>query len=209
MDNLKSLKISVDRRQVNDEFTDLRVWINGELKTHGGGINYLSFLLCGGEWIELFNQGGTFEDGYHLLQTFGEDWKFIDLDQYPREDSGVMSIRYTRVKMPKDVRAEITRDILQAIVAYDSSEPQGKYHKCKSSVVLDYTGRLEEWSTGYGQGTGTLDVQAETEVRDALGSLTGEDTFDRCWKTISNIALNTTHKASDKGIVRISAWGFD
>lgn len=203
MEQLEKLTIEVSRCQdsYGAPYTRPKVWIRGELKEHGGGVNYISFLLIGDEWFELFQHGGTFSDGYNLLRTFGESWTFYRLDQVPRESSGAMSVPFTRITMPRDIRTRIADDIKDELIAFDAQAPN-KYGD-KDALTIDYSGKLEEWSTEHGQGKGSIEIDADSETRDKLGSLAGEETFDRCWTTIENLAKNTTHKRSDVGVIQV------
>lgn len=203
MNQFKTFKIAVDRRQESygAPYTDPKVWIRAELKEHGKGIDHLSFLLIGDECEQLFKHGGTFSDGYHLLRTFGELWTFFNLDQFPNEASGIAPVAYTRLKMPRDIRERIAQDIENALSLFDTSEPNKYGHK--EEIAIDYSDALEVWGSDYGQGTGKIEIEADTATRDLLGTYAGEKTFDRSWGTLERLALNTTHKKSDVGTIKI------
>lgn len=206
MHKLKEFYITVDRREENDAYTDLRVWLKATVRDeHSRGMKFISFLLIDDEWEQLFTLGGDFSDISHKLSTFGESWTFYDLP-FPSEDCGRMEVPYVRIIVPKDVRAFIRQEIHEAIAEYDAKvEGLERPDWNIKSVKLDYTGNLAVWSENYGQGKGTVKVQAYDEVRALLDQLyeSKDPSFVRSWDTILNLARNTTHKREDVGFVHV------
>jgi len=199
MHKLKDFRIEIDRRTDSEGAGgDLRVWMRWGLKNEDAPLPWMSFLMLGEEWRDLFEARlSEFTDGYHKLSIFDESWTFYNLE-VPREDVGTMPIRYVRICMPHPVRRMIAERIAGAIARYDSLERSDKW-----PAVLDLTPELEEWSEHYGRGKGSIDLQASTETRDALGRYSGEESFDRCMETVNGLALATTNSITDKAPVSL------
>jgi hypothetical protein len=202
MHKLKDFRIEIDRRTDSEGAGgDLRVWMRWELREETEGIRWGSFLMLGEEWRDLFEMHRSeFSDGMHHLHTFDESWMFYDLD-VPREDTGVMPLRFTRLSVPHEARRQITARIEAAIDRYDSDERSDT----KWPISLDFTEDLAEWSRDYGRGKGSIEIIADAGTRDALGTWRGDPTFDRCWESIEAIALATTNSIYDKAPIRIHA----
>lgn len=200
MKDLQKMTITIDRRQEHTGsgtiYSDLRVWIRMEAPEYLPGLRWISFLLLGDEGPDLFaGRAGVLADGYHHLIPFGELWTFCDLDRlYGGEAAGEAPIRYRRVNVPMHVQRLILADMEQAIVDYDAQGDK------REEIRLDFTDRMENWCEQYGMGKGRLVVEGP---EDEIEALKGEQTFDRSWATITQMALNTTFSKDETAPVRI------
>lgn len=200
MKDLDSFKIEVSRA----EDQGLRVWLYIRAPESAPGLNWINFLLCGDEAIDLFaGKRAEFVDGYHRLSAFGEDWLFFDTPDRGREDSGELRIQYRRVIVPRPVRDEIAWRITTAIERHDAQDPD-KWGR-KDQIELDLSGDLEAWARDYGQGKGSIQIDsADPGMAGTIAALEESDpSFARCWDRIKAIALNTTHARTDVAPIRI------
>lgn len=226
--SLTKLEITVDRRRVDRDFTDLRVWFRATVRPETAaqclrcgaprdeshtafcygpdpsGLGHVSFLFLAEEWRAACEDGGDFSDVAHRLRAWGEDWVFFDLPDF-RGAGGVAACRWARVKLPRDVRARLVADVAAAVERYDA-QPVGEYGD-KPEIRLDYTADLESWESEFGQGTGRVELHPNTNAatRDMIGALCTEasESWVRSWDTIQRLARNTTHRRADVGIVAI------
>jgi len=193
----------------------LEVWTDGrwdmcsiraERENDASGLRWIWFVLDRSDLEAIVaGKSSTAEDGYHKLAIFGDLWTFYDMEM-PRETSGVMSVPFCRVEIPRTfakVLLRVARWTWRMQRRHGTDENRGE------KLILDFSeAHRARICRLYGQGKGEVEWRCTPETRTLIADLRAEnkgfaDNIDR----LEQIAKNTTRGFHEHATVSISKDG--
>jgi len=122
----------------------------------------------------------------------GDHWTFYDLDSFPREDTGVLSVPYVRIELPGTFMKAVLRLAERTWRMLRLNMPEENYNRPRVELTLTAE-RMQRVCQFFGRGKGSVEIDMSDETREYLGQRIREsDKLVRKIDQVADIARNTT-----------------